>query len=188
MSKQVFQAIDQQDWRSLSQLMEDPEAVRSLYNLPACPSVALGRSVVSPLEWAILRREPKAVEVLFKAAPWKDHGRDPDAAFKLLLEVFEDDFQEVHWPDRDRHPTLREAQSPPRGRTPAEVLKDVGQLIVLFDRAGVDWGRLVQGRPALAYLDIQASSPAGAAVRSIFERVTAQQAVPARGRRAGVVR
>lgn len=182
MSKALFQSIEQQDWRQLANQLQNPDAVRALHNLPQSPSKILGRTVVSPLEWAMLRREPKAVECLLKAADLRDHGRQPEQILPLILEIFEDDFQEVHWPDRDRHSTVREAMAPPRGHTPAEVLKQTAQIIMLLDKAGLDWNRPVRGRPAWMHLDVHTSSPAYAFIRSIVERHQALMQKPNRVR------
>jgi len=189
MSKAVFQAIEQQRWSELSSLLDrDPEAVRSTHNLAQAPSRRMARHVVSPLEWAIVRREPKAVEALLKAAPLGEQGRDPEGAIGLALDVFSDDYDEVHLPDRDVYPTVRQALAPPRGRTEQETLRACAQVIVAMDRAGLDWGRDHEGRNRLDWLVTSTESPAHGALKPIIERVQAQRSLANRPRRTGVGR
>lgn len=184
MSKPLFRAIDTENWAVLSQLLsEDPDAVRALNVLAQSPSRTLDRKVVSPLEWAILRRAVPAVEALLHAAPLGEHGRDPDAPVHLLLEILGDDWAEIHLPDRDRYPTVRDALPPPSGMTPAQSLRAIGQIVVLMDKAGVDWLRPHgKSRLRVDHLQVHATSPAYALLAPIVDRVRAQQ-VPGKGRR-----
>jgi hypothetical protein len=192
MSKTLFDAIDQGNRPALQAFLEkDPDAVRATRNLAEQPSKALGRRVVSPLEWAILRRDAESVSILLQAAPFGEQGRDPDAAVKVLLEVLGDDWAEIHLPDRDRHPTVRDALAPPPGMTASEALRATGQVVAALDqkgKGGIDWTRQQDGRPRVDHLDLHADSPAAVFLRPIVDRVRAQMVPPLRPRRAAPAR
>lgn len=186
MSKQLFRAIEEDNLNQVRHILEtDPEAVRRMQNVAETPSSTLGRKVISPLEWAILRRSSAAVDVLLTAAPLAEHGRDPDAPVKLLLEILGDDWAEVHLPDRDRYPTVRDALPPPSGMTPAMSLRAIGAIAARLDKAGVDWMRPhgQNGRVRLDHLDLHPQSPAYAMLNPIVQRERARQTLPERQRR-----
>lgn len=177
MSKQLFRAIEEENLPALRQILEnDQDAVRASKVLAEAPSKTLGRKVVSPLEWAILRRSVGSVEALLASAPLAEHGRDPEAPVHLLLEVLGDDWAENHLPDRDRYPTPRDALPPPGDRTPAESLRAVGQIVALMDQAGVDWSRPhgQNKRLRIEHLNLHEASPAYPMLNPIVQRVRAE--------------
>jgi hypothetical protein len=186
MSKSLLRAIEDKNLDQVRHILDqDPEAVRRMHNVSETPSTTLGRKVISALEWAILRRSVGAVDLLLTAAPLNEHGRDPDAPVTLLLEILGDDWAEVHLPDRDRYPTVRDALPPPSGMTPAMSLRAIGAIAARLDKAGVDWLRPhgTNGRLRLDHLDLHPDSPAHALLSPIVNRERAKQSLADRQRR-----